>query len=678
MSNRVLEDLLGRADPIRHRVLIALKAPVAGRGFFRGRSLLPSRRFVSEKTRLLRAIPQVREIQHRRIRLANGTDLPEFAASVTSASALATLRKSPFVDFVEPLDPRIDVSDFPLSCGADTYQASSDPRAQDERLAGPYPGSDLVPYAYKHHHIREAWARLARYGGAGNGQGIASLDTGISGNQQQFFSRYAMFFSRRSLLRLNETAQSIDDVCSHGTKVASIAAAPRDGRSIVGIAWRAPLTAIKVDGTPHATHADVGAICKGIADSVRPPDGRPPARVVAMAFGLTYFSPTIAECIESAFEESPRTVFVAAAGSGVTEVLFPANLDGFVEAVSMVEISRNGDGYRLMGRPLTVAYGPSVDFVSVIAPSKIPASGLTGNDSVDEIVTFGQSSAATGMYAGIIDLASQYAQTRHWSRAQLLSALQLSASTTGVTDFSGEPVEAIIGAGIVDAYRATGGARRAVIDAPYQAKPGSVIPLQGHTDAVVPPGASPPRYFRYQWQANGQSVSTGPTTQIKAPASGTLTVTLTVLDTVDHRLLHASQQIAIVADVAPPTHRRLYWASYVADWATFFNGGRHDRLVNDGSVMPRGCVVEGVSGLLMADVNGVIQPAPGETPQVSVDKGNVGFTVSRPEGLDANDLKVVVHDWHDGFSIVRTKVVYDIQQPAGVDCAVPGVLTTSP
>jgi Subtilase family len=670
VSTRVLWAKIVRADPVARRVIIALKPSSRARGFFHGTSLISPEAFRREKAELLRAVPGLRGRESEPIRLANGTSLPVLVATVRSRGALDELRTSSLVDFVEPFVVLYES----IACGADPYTASSDRRATDERLPGLAREQDLVPYVYGHHRVREAWGALP-----GDEQGIAILDTGVSEKQQQFFSNYSRFHNRRPHLRLNTTNESINDSCSHGTKMASIAAAPRDGRSVVGIAWNAPLTTIKVTTSPFATRGTVGAICDGISMAVSPPDGRPPARVVAMAFGLSYFSPTIAECIATAFRASPRTVFVAAAGSNVTEVVFPANFDPFVVAVSMVELAPSGPGYRLMGRPLTVAYGPEVDFVSVTAPNKIPASGFRGDEQVDEIVQFGQSSAATAVYAGIVALAGDYAQRRRWTRPQLLAALRLASSKANITDFSGEPVQAIIGSGIVDAYRATGGARRAIIRGPYQVRPNEMVTLSAETDSVIPPGATPPDHFEFSWRVDGSLLAPrARTLSVQAPAAGRITVELFALDTTRNASLEARHEIDVVPDVAPPVTRTLFWTSYVADWATFLNGGRHDRIVNAGVLMPQGCVVQRVRGLLMANVNGEIRPAAGESPQVSIDRGSFGFTVSRVNGTPPNSLEALVHQWHDGFSGVRTKVVYDVLQPAGVNCEVAGVLPRHP
>jgi len=220
-----------------------------------------------------------------------------------------------------------------------------------------------------------------------------------------------------------------------------------------------------------------------------------------------------------------------------------------------------------------------------------------------------------------------------------------------------------------------------VIEAPNQAEPGETVTLRAETDAVVPPGAAPPDHFIYRWKVNGVRKGRGQTKTVQAPNSGPMTIDVSSRDTVDNKSLTASHQIKIGPQVPEPQRRTLYWSSYVADWSTFGNGGRYDHLVPPGEPsMPEGCIVEGVRGLLMDKIDGQIQPARGyETPQVSVNQGSVGFTVSRPEGLAPNSLTSQVHDWHNGFNIVRVKVVYDVLQPSGVDCEdTGGVPTTSP
>ena len=706
----------------KQRVLVTLKDDRDERGYFNGRVLIHKDDYAREKNDLLREIDGITAVVDRPITLASGARLPLFEATVASERSLSRLRALPAVDFVEPALTPINPTDSALqwsSCDARTYDPSSEnPRAVDDRLPGPYPGEDLVPYVYKFHGVQDAWARFGpRANGRplpGAGQGVAVLDTGISHAQQQFFDRWQFFDQfaaqrgRRPVLELNETHETGNDECFHGTKIASITSAPRDGRSVVGIAWGADLTSVKVTNKPlvewngkcekargpvgmhptcvrFAESDSVSAVCQGIAAAVRPPDGRPPAKVIAMALGALYPSPTITDCIKNAYYSSPNTLFVAAAGTGTSYVVFPANLDPYVLAVSMTASRPGRTDYQLISDgpkdlidwgPAKVGYGSEVDFVSAYdTDSHVPAAGPVGNDSEDAISKFAMSSASTGIYAGLLALAAQYADEQKWTRDQLVAALTLASSRATIVAVDGKPPPPIFGAGILDVYRATGGARHAAIAGPTKVLPGTQVRLRGSTDAVVPPRASPPTHFAFHWTVNGGVAGNGPTALVEAPSSGSLRVELVVEDRVDGNRLTASHEIQTNADVPAAKRRTLYWTSFVSDHATFFNGGRHDHVVNAGALMPGGCLVETARGLPMISAS---RPLEGASPQQTWEGKGAGFTVTRPGGTQPNSLEALVHQWHDGLNAVRTKVVYDVLEPSGVDCAVPGVLASSP
>ena len=675
LNDTTLWEIITKSDPINHSVIISLKLPELKRGYFKGLSLISNNDFLREKSLLLITFEGLKVAngltENSIISLSNGNNLPIFNAQIKDIKTLIKLRQSPFVDYIEP---KAILFDF-LACGYDPYKESSDLRARDEKFPGEenYPKTDIIPDSYRHHHIQEAWGREHVYS-PGKDQRICILDSGVSSDQNQFFNNYAFGHYRTPHLRLNETNETINDECFHGTKVASIAAAPRDLSSVVGIAWASPLITIKVVHSPLAHKGDVSSICRGIKDAVNPPDDGSPACVVAMAFGLTYYSPTIAQAIESAYLESPTTVFVAAAGSIVSEVVFPANLDNYVIAVSMVEIKSDIEGYRLMGRPATVAYGKSVDFVSVSTSDGIPASGLIGNHNEDQIAKFRYSSAATGIYTGIVALAWQYAKSQNWNRSELLELLRLSASRKNIRDFSGEPLEAIVGAGIIDAYRATGGARKVIINAPYEIELGTNVNLHAETDAIAPMGKPKPKHFEFEWYLDNQKIGTGDKTNLQAPSIGLHTIKVISKDKIDNKTLSAVQSINVVQKAQPPMIKEFIWTSYVADWASFFNGGRHDRWVNSSVFMPQGCKVQSTTGILICEEANYFEPCPKETPTATVDKGNIGFSVSKAPATEDNDLETLIHQWHDGASIVRTSVIYKVLQPTGVDCKVAGVL----
>jgi hypothetical protein len=391
-----------------------------------------------------------------------------------------------------------------------------------------------------------------------------------------------------------------------------------------------------------------------------------------MAFGLTYVSPSITGCIESAYKSSLNTIFVAAAGSTTTEVIFPANMDCCVLAVSMVEVVDN-DGYRLMGRPGTVSYGPSVDYVSASSTKGIPASGMVGNSDLDEIARFSWSSAATGTYAGLIGLVSAHAATSGWTRDNLLAVLRSCSSVNNITDFNGEPVEAVVGHGLLDVYCAIGGLTDIEIVGPSSVQQGANLLLRAHAPRRLSFDVTGHANLRFTWTVNGVGAGVGPALTLNTSAAGFRRVRLTVTDLVEGKSFSAERvfEVTVPSDQKLVALRTLGSERVVADWATFLNGGRHDRIVNAGARMPIGCKVTRVLGVLV-DSSGV--PEPGRVPKQSDDAGSHGFTINRDETLDTNDLQVTVHQWHDGLSAVRTRPVYVVEQPAGTDCLVPGVL----
>ena len=207
---------------------MAVKAQGTNRGFFRGKSLISNVTSLKYKRGLIKSIPGLREIPgNTPVRSANGENLPIFYASLKTLETLAELRLSPVVDFVEPAIIPMDA----LACGFEAYNQSSYPRAKDSVWndpAGANPGGflDTIPYSYAHHSVQKAWELFAVIK-PGSGQGIAVLDSGVSTKQEQFFTFYSSRDPRPGHLRINETGESIDDECFHGTKVASIAAAPR-------------------------------------------------------------------------------------------------------------------------------------------------------------------------------------------------------------------------------------------------------------------------------------------------------------------------------------------------------------------------------------------------------------------------------------------------------------------
>ena len=99
------------------------------------------------------------------------------------------------------------------------------------------------------HNAASAWAD----GTTGTGVTIAVVDTGVDADSPEFAGR----FSSRSvdIYGRNRSISGSDD---HGTNVAMVAAAARDGEGILGIAWGANVLAIRAD-EPGSCAADSSA-----------------------------------------------------------------------------------------------------------------------------------------------------------------------------------------------------------------------------------------------------------------------------------------------------------------------------------------------------------------------------------------------------------------------------------
>jgi subtilase family protein len=658
---------LNRVAPV---ALVALKSPSRNRGAFRGRVLLSSAAFDTARARLL-AIPGVTEVRAENDRgtvrpiQRDGQPYPAVLVRIDTIAALARVRELPFVDFVEPLY-FLDGT----GCALPPYGGNS-----GDGTFSPIPAQrpDAVPWTFSHMGIPDAWGLFNNGSGVivapGRGAKLGIVDTGVYPTQTQLNELFPLPpGTRNPATHLSVRADPTVN-CSHGTRMAGLAAAPADGSptpspNIVGVAWGSDMVTVKIgDGVVHhggltGTAGTVKAVVAGLDAAVT--NG---ARVITMAFGLTFVSDYVRDNIVRIFDANPGVIFVAAAGTGEPFVVFPASMNREVTAVSIVYFSP-GPGYRYQMIDVRlpseiVAYGPDVDFVALTGPGDIPT---TGDGTTVDVTTISGSSSGTAHVAGIIALV--WSRNPTLSRAEVLDRL---AQASSYKDIENHPISsgksADVGWGIPDAYVAAGGSRWVTILGPEVAQAQT-----SYTLTASPQGAG---VYTYQWDSGE------PTQAITAVAgsSGSRTHTVTVRNAYDGRTLQASHTV-----VFSGVHlRTLYSDELVSEWATFLDGKRVDRVVNAGKLMVAGCAVGSVAGLEYRP-----QPSPGGpllpsgTPVVTLDNGNNGFTVSRAGGVSPLSLETIAHVWHDGVSAIRMRVTYVVWEPDGVDCNLPGATITSP
>lgn len=201
---------------------VGLRTPGAAHGFAKGRVLIDRQSWETAKASL-RRFPGATVI-------AEDSLIPWVRLRIKSAAVLSTVRALPFIEYVEPtyIVQRVP---FWASWGCD-YQA----------YTGSYTytsSGDILPYIYRDMLIDRAWAYST-----GSGVTIGLTDTGADEQQYELGTGFSSGESQPRVIRRFQTEGSSSQVnppCSHGTRMAGVLAAPSNGNSVIGVAWRSDL-----------------------------------------------------------------------------------------------------------------------------------------------------------------------------------------------------------------------------------------------------------------------------------------------------------------------------------------------------------------------------------------------------------------------------------------------------
>jgi serine protease len=410
-SDEAIWSNIARNDGI---AVVGLRAPGRPRGVERGLPALTQTEQLAALTSL-RAIPGIEMLE--------GSDhLPILRLRISTREALQQVRLLPFVDYLEPeMDFEVPVRGlWHSACSNSGWQGS---------MTTIEPG-DILPGNYSLMSIPNAWTRSS-----GAGITIGLVDTGIDPVQPQLNNQFTDGLSTgRTITRTYRTGSDFFDHCGHGTHMASVLVAPRDGRNTLGVAWRANLFAVRVNGDVWLDGTNVTATRLGIADAAQV------SQIIVLAFGSSNPWQSVADEIAYWYYNFDR-LFVGAAGTGAPwlGVLFPAS-EVTVTAVSGTDCP-------------DCHYGSKVDFV---APQGQPATGAVYLGHPDLGVS-SRSSNATAVIAGVAALV--WARDPSRSRFGVLSLLAHSASPTGARSWT-------TGWGVPNAFCAVGGWCMQWVDGP--------------------------------------------------------------------------------------------------------------------------------------------------------------------------------------------------------------------
>lgn len=369
-------------------IVIGVKSPGSSRGFWNGKILVPPGVVLAAE----RTLTQDAEAYG----VVRDTLLPFVSARLKSLDGLKRIRRLGFVDFVEPRVQRLVAFDF-IPC-------SQDPYTRTDFYQVPTPGFnlgyDIAPLQYKSMLIDGAWPYSI-----GQGVNVGLTDTGVDLSYGAGAEWSPLHFregqsANRSLFQQVNVSGNASVTCQHGSKSAGLIAAPRNGRSMVGVAYGSGLiSAYQYGGVVVSDGTAPSLAIRAVAQRG--------ARVISMPWGMWHpvagyiYSPTVATEIQYWAAPGPGRdiVFVGAAGTSPSPlsqniVLFPARMPE-VLAVS------GADPSAPVVRPSYANYGPELDVIAYTEGLTTGTGSLSGSQS---FTTLGGSSGATAVVTGIAAL----------------------------------------------------------------------------------------------------------------------------------------------------------------------------------------------------------------------------------------------------------------------------------
>ncbi|MFL5386027.1 MAG: S8/S53 family peptidase [Longimicrobiaceae bacterium] len=356
-------------------VTVGLRAAGAPRGVWKGQVLIGAQ---------ARGEAQRAVLAQRGVTLLGSDDLlPRVKVRLDGPEALRAVRRLGVVDYVEPM---VAVGDLNSHAGVGGC-SWGDAWTGDRQYTA---SGDVYSQKLTAMNVPSAWTLSS-----GAGITIGLIDTGISSGQGQFLSTFTAGESYGRTLRLmyvTPTFTSAYDECGHGTRMAGIIAAPRDGRSVGGIAYRSSLISVRhANGVAAVSSSDAAASVRGASQNG--------SQVVVMAWESLNWWWQVSDEIEY-WHYSRPILFVAAAGTsgcgdGILDsnVVFPADMP---EVMAVTGITYPGGGV-----PCGIHHGPDVE---VTAYLDIPSTGRYTAD----VVGMGGSSNTTAVVGSI--------PARVWSR----------------------------------------------------------------------------------------------------------------------------------------------------------------------------------------------------------------------------------------------------------------------
>ncbi len=348
---------------------------------------------------------------------------------ITKQETIIALRKNKWIRYIEPADYkyfatknaeyRSTSSSGSSGCGYDTVTLST----LDYTTITP---NAKAPWSFYQHNIPSAWNYST-----GRGITIGVIDTGVSPNQTLLGSsfnngdssgrtiqKFGVYID--SIWPWSTTTDGVNDLCGHGTSMASVAAAPRNNKGLpVGVAYNANLvtyrasTNVVLDGFQEQEGVKKAFTALGNNASVK---------IISMSMGHIFSVGKIEDAVRYAYGKGKLIFCAGGTSTSFTTfvgVIFPAWMPETNAVTGVIE----GSTYQKCDVCHT---GNEIDFTVVMqragSGNTVPVDSYYDNQSN----YVGGSSVATATTAGIAALV--WAKNPTWTRDQVLTKMKQSAS----------------------------------------------------------------------------------------------------------------------------------------------------------------------------------------------------------------------------------------------------------
>jgi len=378
---------------------------------------------------LLALMQQYEDLPISKILVGSDKYLNVMTVVISKQETIIALRKSKYIRYVEPADfkylaiknseNRSASSSGSSGCGYESEVLST----ADYTTITP---NAKAPWTFYQHNIPNAWTYST-----GRGVTIGIIDTGVSPNQTllggsfnngdsagRTIQKFGVYVD--SIWPWSTTTDGPNDLCGHGTSMASVATAPRNNKGLpVGVAYNSNLVMYRaaanvvLDGYQEQ---------EGVKNAFTALGNNANVKIISMSMGYIFSVGKIEDAIKFAYGKGKLIFCAGGTSTSFTTfvgVIFPAWMP---ETVAVTGVKEGAT----IQKCDVCHTGSKIDFTVVMqraaSGNTVPVDSYYDNQT-DYV---GGSSVATATTAGIAALV--WAKNPTWTRDQVLTKMKQSAS----------------------------------------------------------------------------------------------------------------------------------------------------------------------------------------------------------------------------------------------------------